>query len=319
MMSMARWSRRCLGILAVVAGAGCDSTEPRDPDPPAPVPTLFDRIIFARNDPARCADESCPFGLWTMAPDGTDLRLLRDSLNYPEHPSVSPDGRTVVVEDGWSLFLMDADGHAFRHLETGLSSSLWPAWTPDGAWVLFVGIETADRPPQIYRIRVDGSDREQVTTAEGLGADNPALSRDGRYLAYIARTFNAAPGEERSWVVVRDLTDGDERIVTDSSFAGWSASWSPDASTLLFLDSDPFSTDWALWRLTVATGEYTLFGDPRGNRPATYSPDGRTLLFGTHDLWLADSSGQNQRVLLADAALNFEAFWTPASPASSAQ
>jgi Tol biopolymer transport system component len=166
-MSIARWSRRCLGILAVAAaGAGCDSTEPGDPDPAPPAPTLFDRIIFSRG-PVGCAEGPCPFALWTMAPDGTDLRLLRDSLNYPEHPSVAPDGRTVVLEDGWSLFLMDADGQSFRRLETGLASSLWPAWTPDGAWVLFVGIETADQPAQIYRIRADGSEREQLTTAQG--------------------------------------------------------------------------------------------------------------------------------------------------------
>jgi Tol biopolymer transport system component len=318
-MSMAPWSRRCLGILAVVAaGAGCDSTEPRDPDPPPPAPTLFDRIIFTRRGPVGCAYEVCTFALWTMAPDGTDLRLLRDSLHYPEHPSVAPDGRTIVVEDFGFLVLMDADGQSLRRLETGLFSNLSPAWTPDGAWVLFMGSEAADQPVQIYRIRADGSDREQLTTAEGLGGHSPALSRDGRYLAYVAYKFNVAP--ERTWLVVRDLTNGDERIVTDSSFTGVSASWSPDASTLLFLDSDPVSSpNFALWRLTAATGEYTHFGNSRGNRPATYSPDGRTLLFGTGDLWLADSSGQNQRVLLADGALNFEAFWTPASPASSAR
>jgi Tol biopolymer transport system component len=319
-MSMALWSRRWLGILAVVAGAGCDSTEPRDPDPPAPAATLFDRIIFTRRGPVGCAYEVCTYTLWTMAPDGTDLRQLRDSLQYPEHPSVAPDGRTVVFEDSVSLFLMDADGQSLRLLETGLSRSLSPAWTPDGAWVLFMGNEAPDKPVQVYRIRADGSDRERLTTAEGLGGHSPALSRDGRYLAYVVYKFDVAPGEERSWLVIRDLTNGAEHIVTDSSFTGVPASWSPDASTLLFLDSDPvFSSEFALWRLTVATGDYAHLGDSRGNRPATYSPDGRTLLFGTGDLWLADASGQNQRVLLADGALNFEAYWTPARPASSAQ
>ncbi len=115
--------------------------------------------------------------------------------------------------------------------------------------------------------------------------------------------------------MLRDLTTGVEQVLTDSAFHGVAGKWSPDGSSLLFLDSDPmFPPGWYQWRFTVATRQYVPFGESQGNRPATWSPDGTTLLFGTGDLWLADSSGQNRRVLLADSALNFEAFWTPASP-----
>ncbi len=304
--------------------SGCDSAAPSDPDPsppggpghPLPAATLYDRIIFTRRTPVGCL-ETCTYALWTMSMDGTDLRRLRDSLHYPESPSVAPDGRTVVFEDSASLFLIDAAGESLRHIETGLFNNYTPLWTPDGAWIVFQGSDAPDGLWQIYRIRPTGSGFDRLTAAEGLGAFSPALSRDGRYLAYVAYVPATYPFQ--AWVVIRDLADGGERVVSDSGFAGIAGSWSPDASGLLFLDADPATQiDWALWQLTVATGEYSYFGDSHGNRPATYSPDGQTLLFGTGDLWLADSSGQNPRVLLSDGALNFEAFWTPAAPSRTA-
>lgn len=308
---------RLLSLLAMLLLAGCadaptgdDRTPP--PPPPPPPPPLFDRIIFTRRMPIGCIT-NCVFGLWTMAPDGSDLRVLRDSLNYPESPAVSPDGSTIVFEDWGELYIMDAAGGNLRQLRAGVHDDYMPSWSPDGQWIYYMGADTLGAPWQVQRIRPDGGGHERLTSVAGQGGAHPAVSRDGKWLVYRANLHNVFPPV--SWLVLRDLATGQEQVLTDSAFRGSTGKWAPDGATLLFLDSDPtFPPGWYQWRFTVATREYLPFGASEGNRPATWSPDGTTLLFGTGDLWLADSSGQNRRVLLADSALNFEAFWTPASP-----
>jgi len=306
-------------LLALLAVSACNTTTPSAPPPGPPpgtptAPALYDRIIFTRGTPPGCTTD-CVFGLWTITPTGADLRLLRDSLHYPAGPAVAPDGRTIVFEDWGGLYLMDGAGQNLRQLGTGLIDNHTPTWTPDGDWILFMARTSLTEPWQIHRIHPDGSGREQLTTDSTLHSRYPVLSRDGRYLAYVTLTAQVAPMNPEGWLVIRDMVTGTEQVVTDSSFYGVHGQWSPDASALLFLDSDPhFPPGWALWRFTRATRDYSYFGNSQGNRPATYSPDGRTLLYGTGVLWLADSSGQNPRVLLADSAQNFEAFWTPASP-----
>ena len=219
----------------------------------------------------------------------------------------------MLFEDGGELYLMDAGGNGLHPLATGLVENYMPSWTPDGAWIYFMAADSVGGGWQVRRIRPDGAGLERLTNVAGQTGLHPAVSHDGHWLAYRAELEGVVP--QVSWLVLRDLTTGQEQVVTDSTFRGASGKWAPDGGSLLFLDSDPMSpANWYQWRFTVATKQYTPFGASQGNRPATWSPDGTTLLFGSGDLWLADADGQNRRVLLADSALNQEAFWTPASP-----
>ena len=234
---------------------------------------------------------NCNFGIWTTDTTGADLRLLLGDLNYPD-ATVSPDGRTVLFENWWTLYLVDAAGQHKHPLLTGLTRNVTPSWSPDGHWIYFEATDTSLY--QIYRIHPDGTGRERVTSNVGIHERGPALSRDGRQLAYVA----VDSFQVHEWAVIRDLASGAERVLTDSTFSGLSPEWSPDASTLLFVgpDTSGIPTDWALWRLNTLTLAYTYFANAHGNRTARYSPDGRSLVYGTGDLRVADSDGQHSRV-----------------------
>jgi Tol biopolymer transport system component len=69
-----------------------------------------------------------------------------------------------------------------------------PVFTPDGAWIVYVGRTTKGQ--RLYRVRPDGSGR----TPLGAGVTEetfPAVSPDGRYVAYVSVD---EAGRERLWV-----------------------------------------------------------------------------------------------------------------------
>ena len=111
-------------------------------------------------------------------------------------PAWSPDGRKLAVtlsRDGTSqLYLLDLQGDSLRRLTQSSAIDTEATFAPDGQSLYFV----SDRGggPQVYRMPVDanGAGSGPATSAERItfnGAYNisPAISPDGRHLAYVAR------------------------------------------------------------------------------------------------------------------------------------
>src|SRR5947209_5037493 len=120
-----------------------------------------------------------------------DLALLRT----PGVPTISPDGRIVVVavsrpdldDDEYRSQLwavpVDASSPA-RPITTGARDTA-PAFSPDGRWLAYLSAEPGGRP-QLHVLPAAGGAPRRLTD-HTLGAGAPVWSPDSRRLAYTAR------------------------------------------------------------------------------------------------------------------------------------
>ena len=108
-------------------------------------------------------------------------------------PAWSPDGSTLAAtlsrEGGSQLYLMDRNGGNVRRLTSSQAIDTEPVFDmPDGKRLYFV----SDRGggPQVYRVAAGGGGVERITFAGSYNI-SPAISPDGRTLAYISRQGNS--------------------------------------------------------------------------------------------------------------------------------
>lgn len=285
---------------------------------------LYGRIVFSRlmmprpYPPSTCppGQGGCPPSLWTMKPDGSDQQLLLDSLNWPEHPQISPDGRTVAFENWGDVYLVDASGLNKRKVSGGLAKgeSYTPSWSSTGQLLVFEGVALGDSVWQVFSIHADGTGLRKLTSFPyPYGASSPTWSPDGTRIAFVGYTGSSDSLTFQPYV----MDSGGANIhrllsVPLPNFRGEEPAWSPDGSTILFLDGE--SGIWAIWRLRFADSSYMELADAQGNRPGEWSPDGKYIVYGTGDLWVMNADGTNQHDLFGDGFLNMEASWGPAAP-----
>ncbi len=148
--------------------------------------------------------------LYVMHPDGTNARIVTDSLNLQGSPAWAPDGQslTSAVEDHGvtHLFRVPLDGRSstlFVH-----EYSLDPTWAPDGRLVVYSG------PDIGTTFSLKGAKAD--ATVQPLPA--LTLTRGARHLTFLAggRTLVFLRGEiqhKNLWRI--DLDTGAERQLTD--------------------------------------------------------------------------------------------------------
>ncbi len=172
--------------------------------------------------------------IWVKQLDAGPLTRLtfRGTLNY--RPSWGRDGRVLTFtsdQDGPSyLFSVRADGsNRPRRLFEGDTTQIDESfYSPDGQWLVYrAGVTDGAR--RIYARRI-GSDTGRVAlVSDGFDAYMPALSPDGKWLAYVS----VESGHEE--VYVRPFPDAARARWQISTSGGNNPVWSPDGRELFYL------------------------------------------------------------------------------------
>lgn len=222
------------------------------------------------------------YNLYKIRFDGKLLTPLTDSRNGEHNRSAawSPDGEQIVyVVETWQtsdLFIMDKNGRHRYQLTTleGVESS--PQWTPDGAWIVFVGAVQYElrQARELYKVRPDGSDLTPLTS---LGKDvyNPSLSPDGRWLTFVTRGV-------QSWdIFILNMASGEIQTLVSNPVNDNSPVWSPEGDYLTYVTT-PSGTS-HLYRIDPDGGNVRLlaYNVVQTHKP-TWSPYGDWLIFSSY-------------------------------------
>lgn len=185
------------------------------------------KLVFAR------ADDAGTQSLVVMNADGTGERLIDTGQKKNQFPAFSPDGKQIVLNldggIGFGIFTINADGSNPRKLTAGMQ----PAWSPDGKHIAFAGKADPAGPLRIFAVNIDGTQKRQVSTGDGLH-ECPAWSPDGQRIAYQASVRDKASGKANALVrVVNADGSGDAAVgMRSSPYRDELPSWFPDGKRL---------------------------------------------------------------------------------------
>jgi len=126
--------------------------------------------------------------VFVMAANGTGspARLTEGSL--PAFPNAwVGDGHAIIISQGGDLKLLDVASRTITPLQETRFNERMPVLSPDGRWLAYVSDETGRN--EIYVQAFPEMGRKQLVSVEG--GTNPAWSRDGRTLSFLAATTTA--------------------------------------------------------------------------------------------------------------------------------
>jgi imidazolonepropionase-like amidohydrolase/Tol biopolymer transport system component len=241
---------------------------------------------------------------------------------------VSPDGKSIAFDLLGDIYLLPIGGGEARAINSGLSWSMQPRFSPDGSEIAF--ISDAGGGDNVWIMGADGSAARQLTREDFRLLNNPWWSPDGAWIA-ARKHFTTARslGTGEVWLYHRDGGSGvavverpDEKFQKEVG----EPAFSPDGRYIYFsADSTPGGTfEYAqdsngqifeIRRHDLQTGKTESFvTGPGGAVRPTPSPDGRYLAFvrrirAASALFLKDLESGRERPLYTALDQDLQEVW----------
>ncbi len=160
----------------------------------------------------------------SYAPAGDQIAFYRRSGDAAAIYLVSPRGGTPVRLMG--LHFGPPDPMA---KPTGFPEPL--SWSPDGKYLAFVDRPSPQEPYSVYLRSIESRDDRCLTwpPADAYGDGSPALSPDGRNLAFVRRGADGSAD-----IYLTSLVEGGLRQITAQGCPIFGLTWHPDGTRLVY-------------------------------------------------------------------------------------
>jgi Tol biopolymer transport system component len=250
------------------------------------------------------------FGIYTATLEGKEMKILiNSSWQEMSHPRVSPDGEWVTFtrynmkdSDGIAqeangyllteIMIMKSDGTDVKTLVPKMNDTMNAnsSWTPDGNHLLYVTTDTPNGTPAIAKIHIYSKERTFIKTPKDAIVSDP--NQCGEWICFPLREANHS--QQNIWVMKEDGSEvyqlTKETIIQrhenmEFLLGDYDPHFSPDAQEIAFMRYYG-GTEWHLVVIDLETGQDKDLTENRiSNLPlcadttATWSPDGKTILF----------------------------------------
>jgi Tol biopolymer transport system component len=223
------------------------------------------------------------FDLWVMDADGGNAAQLTQDVNEDRNPAWSPDGDWIAFDsdragtfDVWLLPLAGGEAAATA-LTFGTRDDVQPAWAPDGTSVYYASNRGTGASFNVWRQSVIGTGNVVQVTAFAEDDTAPAVSADGKRLAFASRlnfSTDHVYTMDVGAVTVAPLTG-------DVGFTESDPAWLPGSGAVFFTRDDGIDSNvWFQAPGDEATPVQVTFGSGNvGDGGAAWSPDGSRLAF----------------------------------------
>jgi dipeptidyl aminopeptidase/acylaminoacyl peptidase len=217
--------------------------------------------------------------------------LAMDRLSDPQ---VSPDGKWIVFtrretdleanKGRTDLWLVGADGTGLRRLTSHPAGDFNPRWAPDGKSIWF--ISTRSDSSQVWRIRIDGGEAQQITD-ESLDVGNLVVSPTGGRIAFTMEIFpdGSTPAETKDRLDKIEKRKASGRIYEQIFVRHWDTWKDGRRSHLFVMPADGGDAVDVMGEMDADTPSKP-FGGPE---EITFTPDGKGIIFSARDVGAEES------------------------------
>jgi Tol biopolymer transport system component len=242
--------------------------------------------------------------IYSINPDGSELRRLTYTAEQEKYPVVSPDGKKVAYLKGddlagkTNLWIMNADGTR-QQLRYTVPADIYniyaPTWTPDGRSITFSYIENA--PPNARRIASINAKNGSLTVhaVEGM---YPSWSPDGKYLSFSRRV-----GAYDQLFTSRADGSDETQYTVGFEYCCGVPTWSPYGDRVLFIASPNINGPYWMYAANVGgQTPFTLLTSAMSVGNGAWSRDAAKIAFSSGgDLYVSLANGSGATLILPGA------------------